>query len=97
MPISNELTPGAEITEKEFNEHSVSLYDFYTLLASFVAKCERGLSSAIHKLQARDDIGQSELLVLQSKIQSWGNMCSTATGLLRAVGDALKATSQNVR
>ncbi|MDR1433004.1 MAG: hypothetical protein LBI61_01520 [Puniceicoccales bacterium] len=92
---------GSEIygksTEFAGSRAGVSLYDFYALLASFVGKCEIGLNSTIKRLQSADNIGQAELLALQSKIQSWGNLCSSATGLLRSVGDALKATSQNVR
>ena len=76
---------------------SVTLGRIYKLLASCVAKCEENLNSAIKKLESEDDIGQEQLLALQAKIQSWGNLTSTATGLLRAVGDSLKSTTQNIR
>ena len=76
---------------------SVTLGRIYALLASCVAACEKNLNSAIKKLEEEDDIGQEQLLALQAKIQSWGNLTSTATGLLRAVGDSLKSTTQNIR
>jgi hypothetical protein len=75
----------------------ITLGRIYQLLASCVASCERGLNCAVKKLEGEDDIGQEQMLALQAKIQSWGNLTSTCTGLLRAVGDALKSTSQNVR
>ena len=43
------------------------------------------------------DVAQADLLALQAKIQSWGNLTSTATGILRAIGDSLKSTTQNIR
>ncbi|MDR3144623.1 MAG: EscF/YscF/HrpA family type III secretion system needle major subunit [Puniceicoccales bacterium] len=75
----------------------ITMGRIWDLLASAVSKCETKLNSAISKLEAKDDIGQEQLLALQAKIQSWGNLTSTATGLMRAVGDALKTTTQNIR
>jgi hypothetical protein len=40
---------------------------------------------------------QEQMLAIQSKIQAWTNILSICTGILRAVGDALKATAQNIR
>jgi hypothetical protein len=76
---------------------SITMGRIWGLLASAVSKCEKKLNSAITKLEEQDDIGQEQLLALQAKIQSWGNLTSTATGLLRAVGDSLKSTTQNIR
>ncbi|MDR2432925.1 MAG: hypothetical protein LBD34_04205 [Puniceicoccales bacterium] len=76
---------------------TVTLQRIYNLLASCVATYENELDSAIRKLENEDDIGQEQMLALQAKIQAWGNLTSTCTGLLRAVGDAIKTTSQNVR
>jgi hypothetical protein len=76
---------------------TVTLGRIYKLLASCVVSSEKNLNSAIKRLESEDDIGQEQLLALQAKIQSWGNLTSTATGLLRAVGDALKSTTQNIR
>ncbi|MDR2603160.1 MAG: hypothetical protein LBC11_01175 [Puniceicoccales bacterium] len=76
---------------------TVTLSRIYALLASCIATYEGELNSAIHRLESEDDIGQEQMLALQAKIQAWGNLTSTCTGLLRAVGDAIKTTSQNVR
>ncbi|MDR2776541.1 MAG: hypothetical protein LBB17_00635 [Puniceicoccales bacterium] len=76
---------------------TVTLGRIYALLATCVSKSEKGLNCAIKRLENDDNIGQEQLLALQAKIQSWGNLTTTCTGLLRAVGDALKSTSQNVR
>jgi hypothetical protein len=86
-----------EIKDSTVSDATVTLGRIYALLASCVASCEKNLQSAIKKLESEDDIGQEQLLALQAKVQSWGNLTSTCTGLLRAVGDALKSTSQNVR
>ncbi|MDR2778860.1 MAG: hypothetical protein LBB16_01050 [Puniceicoccales bacterium] len=91
------MAGGYEIPKTDPGTMTVTLGRIYKLLASCVSKCEANLNSAIRKLESEDDIGQEQLLALQSKIQSWGNLTSTCTGLLRAVGDALKSTSQNVR
>ncbi|MDR1413466.1 MAG: hypothetical protein LBI56_00810 [Puniceicoccales bacterium] len=76
---------------------SITLGKIYALLASCVSSCEKGLKSAITKLEKEDDIGQQQMLALQAKIQSWGNLSTACTGALRAVGDALKSTTQNIR
>ncbi|MDR1891283.1 MAG: hypothetical protein LBQ23_03900 [Puniceicoccales bacterium] len=88
---------GGLIGNEALTDTTVTLSRIYHLLASCVSRCETNLNSTIKRLENEDDIGQEQLLALQSKIQSWGNLTSTCTGLLRAVGDALKATSQNVR
>lgn len=91
--MSNSYTIKSTATDKD----SITLGRIYALLASCVATCEKNLNSAIKRLEQEDDIGQEQLLALQAKIQSWGNLTSTATGLLRAVGDSLKSTTQNIR
>ncbi len=88
---------GNAVISNPTDGESVTLGRIYALLASCVASCEENLQSAINKLEKEDDIGQEQLLALQAKIQSWGNLTSTATGLLRSVGDSLKSTTQNIR
>lgn len=83
--------------EKLASTKNLTLEKIYELLAKCVADNETSLDSAINKLEKEGDIGQAELLAIQSKIQSWGNLGATATGLLRAIGDSLKATTQNIR
>jgi hypothetical protein len=84
-------------TDRSGASNGLSLAKFYSVLASFIGKCESALNSSIAELEESSDVGQKELLALQSKIQTWGNLTSTATGLLRAVGDSLKSTTQNIR
>ncbi|MDR2737747.1 MAG: hypothetical protein LBB18_02280 [Puniceicoccales bacterium] len=84
-------------TSKVPDEATITLGRIYALLVSCVRTCETKLNSAILRLEGKDDIGQEQLLALQAKIQAWGNLTSTATGLLRAVGDSLKSTTQNIR
>jgi predicted component of type VI protein secretion system len=85
------------IESPNVNATTVTLSRIYNLLASCIATYESELNSAILRLESEDDIGQEQMLALQAKIQAWGNLTSTCTGLLRAVGDAIKTTSQNVR
>ncbi|MDR0742041.1 MAG: hypothetical protein LBE98_01085 [Puniceicoccales bacterium] len=85
------------IISPEPDSITVTLGRIYALLASCVAVSEAGLNCAIQKLENDDNIGQEQMLALQAKIQSWGNLSTTCTGLLRGVGDALKGTAQNVR
>lgn len=80
------------------NESSaMQLGRIYQFLASCVAKSENKLNSIMKSLEKKDDVAQADLLALQAKIQSWGNLTSTATGILRAIGDSLKSTTQNIR
>ncbi|MDR1401758.1 MAG: hypothetical protein LBI81_02260 [Puniceicoccales bacterium] len=85
------------VVSGDVTDETVTLGRIYKLLATCVSSCEKGLKTTISKLEGEDDIGQQQMLALQAKIQSWGNLTTTCTGLLRSVGDALKATSQNIR
>lgn len=76
---------------------AMQLGRIYQFLASCVAKSENKLNSIMKSLEKKDDVAQADLLALQAKIQSWGNLTSTATGILRAIGDSLKSTTQNIR
>jgi hypothetical protein len=77
---------------------TVSIEKIYELLTKAVGNSEKNLSSIIAKLESNSgDISQEQLLALQARVQSWGNIGSAASGLLRAIGDALKATTQNIR
>jgi hypothetical protein len=89
--------PATNIAISDPDETTATLTKIYALLASCVRKAEAGLNSAIKQLENSENIGQEQMLALQAKIQAWGNLVTTCTGLLRAVGDALKATAQNVR
>ena len=76
---------------------AMQLGRIYKFLASCVANSEHKLNSIMKSLEKKDDVAQADLLALQAKIQSWGNLTSTATGILRAIGDSLKSTTQNIR
>ena len=76
---------------------NVSLYTIYNKLNAALTKAESNLTADLAKLNDADDISQAELLNIQTRIQAWGNICSTITGLMRAVGDSLKSTTQNIR
>ena len=78
-------------------ETTATLARVYDFLQNAVGKAEEKLNKTINTLNSSADLSQQQLLALQSQIQAWSTFCSTATGLLRAVGDALKSTSQNVR
>jgi hypothetical protein len=77
----------------------LTLERVYSILMKVVASAEANTNEKITKFENGDgsEIGQADLLALQSRIQSWTNVVSTASGTLRAIGDALKATAQNVR
>ena len=78
-------------------DSAMQLGRIYAFLASCVANSEYKLNSIMKSLEKKDDVAQADLLALQAKIQSWGNLTSTATGILRAIGDSLKSTTQNIR
>ena len=86
-----------DIEYKGHAETTATLARVYEFLQNAVGEAEKKLDATIKTLESSADIGQQQLLALQSQIQAWSTFCSTATGLLRAVGDALKSTSQNVR
>jgi hypothetical protein len=76
----------------------ITLEKIYEIMAKIIAKSDKNIQSELDKIESdKDGLSQSQLLSIQSKIQSWQNMSATASGMLRAVGDALKATVQNIR
>jgi hypothetical protein len=79
------------------NDSQFTLEKLYVMLASYIETSEADLNSTLTKLQQTQNVGQSELLAIQAKVQAWGTLCSSVTGSLRAAGDAFKATSQNIR
>jgi hypothetical protein len=77
---------------------SVTIGRIWELLSGVVHDSEKNLSSLIAKLESsRGDIGQEQLLALQTKTQSWGNIISLASTLLRAIGDLIRGTVQNIK
>ena len=95
------MATGSDISEKcgtnSSDNNAMQLGRIYAFRASCVANSENKLNSIMKSLEKKDDVAQADLLALQAKIQSWGNLTSTATGILRAIGDSLKSTTQNIR
>ncbi|MDR1232917.1 MAG: hypothetical protein LBJ75_01495 [Puniceicoccales bacterium] len=79
-------------------ENAISLGGLYTVLSSkVIGKTEQDLNEALKRLEGGEQISQQELLALQTKVNVWSNMSNIASGILRAVADAMKATAQNIR
>jgi hypothetical protein len=67
-------------------------------MAKIIAESDRNIQSELDKIETKKDgLSQGQLLAIQSKIQAWQNLSAVASGILRAIGDTLKATIQNIR
>jgi hypothetical protein len=77
----------------------VSIQELYSVLATYINNYEEELKSSIEGMAGKtaDQVDQATLLNIQGKVQTWGVITSTATGIVRAVGDGLKSTTQNIR
>jgi hypothetical protein len=76
----------------------VSLERLHGYLSETLGQIEQKLNGAIETLKTKGgELSQAELLALQTQISAWSNLASLISGILRAVGDALKATIQNIR
>jgi hypothetical protein len=78
-------------------ENAISLEGLYTFGSETVRRSEQNLNEVLKQLESGEKISQQELIALQAKMNAWNNICSVVSGMLRAVGDALKATAQNIR
>jgi len=47
--------------------------------------------------KASNEIDQGTLIPMQAKVQTWSTIVSGVTGIVRAIGDGLKSTAQNIR
>jgi hypothetical protein len=76
-----------------------SIEFLYQALSKYISDYEGELRNSIQGLSGKSskDIDQGVLLNIQAKVQTWGTIVSTSTGVLRAVGDGLKSTTQNIR
>ncbi|MDR1255851.1 MAG: hypothetical protein LBJ94_02935 [Puniceicoccales bacterium] len=79
--------------------HGFSIESIYQSLASYIKNYEGELASSIQGMGGTtgENIDQGTLLNIQAKVQTWGTIVSTATGIVRAIGDGLKSTTQNIR
>lgn len=80
-------------------KETVSIENLYVALASYIAQYEEELKSSIAGMSGKkaDEVDQGTLLNIQAKVQTWGVIVSTSTGIVRAIGDGLKSTTQNIR
>jgi hypothetical protein len=75
-----------------------TLEKLFAKLAEVVSRQESDLNSAIDGLASSGgSIDQGALLKVQGMVQSWGVTSGLATGTLRAAGDTLTKTTQNIR
>lgn len=82
------------------SRHGVTIESLYSVLANYLSDYEATLGSAIEGLGSggeANQIDQGRLLNIQAKVQTWGTIVTTATGIVRAAGDAMKSTAQNIR
>jgi hypothetical protein len=82
----------------QIDNTGLTLERLYQILVTIVKNDETKMNGSIKTLEDKEsDIGEADMLVLQSKLAAWSNISSVASGLLRAVADAFKATTQNIR
>lgn len=77
----------------------ISIQHLYEALATYIANYEEELKDSIQGMSGKnaDQVDQGTLLNIQAKVQTWGTIVSTSTGIVRAIGDGLKSTTQNIR
>jgi hypothetical protein len=89
------------VSDKIFSEVKGSvgtLEKLFAKLAAVVSTQESELNTAIDSLASSGgSIDQGALLKVQGMVQSWGVTSGLATGTLRAAGDTLTKTTQNIR
>jgi hypothetical protein len=82
----------------ESNGSCSTLDNLYRLLGAVVSAQEAGLNDEIAELATQGaSVDQGALLKVQGMTQSWGILSGLASGTLRAAGDALTKTTQNIR
>ncbi len=80
-------------------KNRVSIENLYLALATYISSYEKELKNSIQGItgQTASEVDQGTLLNIQAKVQTWGTIVSTSTGIVRAIGDGLKSTTQNIR
>ncbi|MDR1456745.1 MAG: hypothetical protein LBI34_01660 [Puniceicoccales bacterium] len=82
----------------ETNGSCSTLNRLYRVLGEVVAAQEDDLNNEIDRIAGDGaSVDQGSLLRVQGMVQSWGVVSGLATGTLRAAGDALTKTTQNIR
>ncbi|MDR2341216.1 MAG: EscF/YscF/HrpA family type III secretion system needle major subunit [Puniceicoccales bacterium] len=88
----------SEIWATDSNGSCSTLDMLYRLLGQVVSNQEGDLNSEISALaESGSSVDQGQLLKVQAMVQTWGILSGLATGTLRAAGDALTKTTQNIR
>ena len=88
---------GAALWETATTGKVATMEKLYSLLATVVSTQETDLNTAISDLGGDGTIDQGTLLKIQGMVQTWGVTSGLATGTLRAAGDTLTKTTQNIR
>jgi hypothetical protein len=93
MATQTQVQGGKATTDK------VSIELLNEVLSSYVSDYEKDLKSSISKMTGKksNEIDQGTLMEMQAKVQTWSIIVSAASGAIRAVGDGLKSTVQNIR
>jgi tetratricopeptide (TPR) repeat protein len=79
---------------------NMSMADLYEILAGYISDHINKIDPEAKNLLATGGdtvIDQGTLLAIQGRVQSWGTIVSTTTGIIRAIGDGLKNVTQNIR
>ncbi|MDR1435046.1 MAG: hypothetical protein LBI77_01405 [Puniceicoccales bacterium] len=89
---------GGEVMQTELTGR-LSIWNMYMVMSSYMKAYEKGLADTIKTIEGNSaaDIDQGTLLKLQAMVQTWGTVASTATGIVRTVGDTLTKIVQNIR
>jgi hypothetical protein len=66
------------------------------LMTELISNKENSLRSELDKVKGQE-ISNGTLLGLQAQVSAWSNLAGIATGTLRAVADAMKSTTLNIR
>jgi hypothetical protein len=91
--MTTQIQSGRVATDK------VSIELLNELLSRYISDYEKDLQSSISEMTGKksNEIDQGTLMGMQARVQTWSIIVSAATGTVRAVGDGLRATVQNIR
>ena len=79
---------------KKNAEQKLSLETLFVLLEQALDKKEKNVREQLDKLDGaaeKVELNQTQLLAIQTRLNEWNNISGLATGIMHAVGDALKA------
>jgi hypothetical protein len=95
----------------KIKDSGLLLSELYEIMVGVIRDKESDLNSRIRDIKAKksasvesgetegksSEVAQADILDLQSRVSSWSTIIGIATGILRAVADAMRATTQNIR